>query len=522
MKMPLAATLAFHSILLLYLSHTCLGSTAASYTSADYLAPTRSNLDDEILDVHDVEKVRNETDATKIKHILDRISSWMKEKRKTDNKQNNRQEYNGNHDTNRQCHRPFVTLAYAQSLDGMIATQTIHGKEGGADVAKSKNLQLSCPASMELTHKLRNMHDAILVGGTTFLLDQPRLNVRLASSTSSSSSSKLSSHEIIQQPMPVILDTNLHNLQHLLFNRTISNTDLDSWHQSTTKDMTLQLPDIILQSIKAKNPTICCSSEAAKSFLDILEVIVQDQEEYASNNMRKKKKTYSITVYKTIEDGAEEESITSINNNNYLPIKITIRIETHHHHHHHHRNSKNVNDDTDLLNELTFTLLPCQTITKIRQTDANNNGDVDYDEHATTTTKMKKTNSHILNLRHVLRQLHTQFDIDSIMVEGGSSILSSFINECCNLSGGNYSSSDSSIVDCICVTIAPKIIGGKWGLPVLGGLAVDSRSSNFDSDPCEILTTIKNGDFVTLGGQDCTFLGRIRLKEGLHSLSTTN
>jgi riboflavin biosynthesis pyrimidine reductase len=519
-KMLLAATLAFYSILLLYLSHTCLGSTAASYTSADFLAPTRSNLDDKILDAHDVEKVRNETDATKIKHILDRISSWMKEKRKTDNKRNNRQEYNVNHDITRQFHRPFVTLAYAQSLDGMIATQTNHGKEEGADVAKSKNLQLSCPTSMELTHKLRNIHDAILVGGTTFRLDQPRLNVRLASSTSSSSSSKLSSHEIIQQPMPVILDTNLQNLQHLLFNRTISNTDLDSWHQSTTKDTTLQLPDIILRRIKAKNPTICCSSEAAKSFLDILEVIVQDQEEYASNNMRKKKKTYSITVYKTIEDGAEEESITSTNNNNYLPIKITIRIETHHHHH---RNSKNVNDDTDLLNELTFTLLPCQTITKIRQTDANNNCDVDYDEHATTTTKLKKkTNSHILNLRHVLHQLHTQFDIYSIMVEGGSSILSSFINECCYLSGGNYSNSDSSIVDCICVTIAPKIIGGKWGLPVLGGLAVDSRSSNFDSDPCDKLITIKNGEFVTLGGQDCTFLCRIRLKEGLHSLSTTN
>lgn len=460
-----------------------------------------------------MEKVTNETDATKIKHILDRISSWMKEKRKTDNKRNNnnRQEYNVNHDTTRQCHRPFVTMAYAQSLDGMIATQTNQGEEEErAHVAKSKNLHLSCPTSMELTHNLRNMHDAILVGGTTFLVDQPQLNVRLLapSTSSSSSSTQLSSHEIIQQPMPVILDTNLHNLQHLLFNRTISNTDLDSWHQSTTKDMTLQLPEIILQRIKAKNPTICCSSEAAKSFLDIIEVIVQDQEQYVSNNKRKKKKTYSITVYKTIEDGEDVVSATNNNNsNNYLPIKITIRID------HYHRNSRNaeIDDDDDLLNEiLTFTLLPCQTITK--------SCDVKNDEDTTTTTTMNKTNSHKLNISHVLHQLHTQFDVDSIMVEGGSSILSSFINECCNLSGGNDSFSDSttwskdtgSIVDCICVTIAPKLIGGKWGLPVLGGLAGDS-----DSDPCEKLITIKNGEFVTLGGQDCTFLGRIRLKEGV-------
>jgi riboflavin biosynthesis pyrimidine reductase len=550
--MPLVA---FHIVLCFYLSHACLGSTTASYASTDGLAPTRS-IDDKIIDVPDVEEGSNDiTDATKIKHILDRVLSWMKEKRRNDSKRNNRQEYNVNHDTARwQYHRPFVTLAYAQSLDGMIATQTTsHGDKDDDDegtMHKSTNLQLSCPTSMELTHNLRNMHDAILVGWTTFLLDQPRLNARLLASSSSISSStttKLSpNNENVQQqqPMPVVLDTNLHNLQYLLFNRTICNTDIDSSVHQPSKDgkmTTLLLPDgIILSRIKAKNPTICCSSQAAKSFLNILEFIVQDQEEYnKSNKKRRREKTYSITVYKTMEEEydtphqevadvhASEKSaniISSNNNNNnyYLPIKITIRIETHHHNHH--RNSKIVNnDDVDLSNELTFTLLPCQTITKITQyADYNDNyedGNCDKVDDTMKTKTKKKKNSQTLNVRHVLHQLYTQFDIESIMVEGGAAILSSFVNECCMRGGGDSNdttwSKDTVVVDCICVTIAPTIIGGKWGLPVLGGLSVTGRNSNFDSK----LIAIKNGEFVTLG-QDCTFLGKIRLKEGIESVSS--
>jgi riboflavin biosynthesis pyrimidine reductase len=468
----------------------------------------------------------------------------MKEKRKNDIKRNNRQEYNVNHDTvRRQYHRPFVTLAYAQSLDGMIATQTTnHGDKDddeGRTMHKSNNLQLSCPTSMELTHNLRNMHDAILVGGTTFLLDQPRLNARLLASSSSISSStttKLSpNNENVQQqqPMPVVLDTNLYNLQHLLFNRTLSHTDFDSSVHQPSKDgkmTTLLLPDgIILSRIKAKNPTICCSSQAVKSFLNILEFIIHDQEEYNnSNKKRRREKTYSITVYKTIEEEedthnqevaavhASEKSVNIINssntNNNYLPIKITIRIETHH------RNSKIVNDDVDLSNELTFTLLPCQTITKMETQYADNNDNYDtencdnVDDNTTKIkTKMKK-NSQTLNLRHVLHQLHTQFDIESIMVEGGAAILSSFVNECCMGGGDSHDTtwSKDTLVDCICVTIAPTIIGGKWGLPVLGGLSVAGR--NDDALLCGKFIAIKNGEFVNLG-QDCTFLGRIRLKE---------
>ncbi len=81
------------------------------------------------------------------------------------------------------AHRvPFVTLSYAQSLDGSIAA------------ADRSPLRLSGPAAMRLTHALRAMHDAILVGVGTVLADDPRLTVRLVEGA---------------QPRPVILDSRL-------------------------------------------------------------------------------------------------------------------------------------------------------------------------------------------------------------------------------------------------------------------------------------------------------------------------
>ncbi|NBC16316.1 MAG: GTP cyclohydrolase II [Bacteroidetes bacterium] len=78
--------------------------------------------------------------------------------------------------------RPFVTLSYAQSLDGSIAARP------GAQ------LMLSGAESLVLTHKLRDLHDAILVGIGTVLSDDPRLTVRRVKG---------------DDPVPVVLDTQL-------------------------------------------------------------------------------------------------------------------------------------------------------------------------------------------------------------------------------------------------------------------------------------------------------------------------
>ena len=63
---------------------------------------------------------------------------------------------------------PFVTIKYAQSIDGRIATLT------------GNSQWISSPASLKFAHRLRAEHDAILVGRGTVEKDNPELTVRLA------------------------------------------------------------------------------------------------------------------------------------------------------------------------------------------------------------------------------------------------------------------------------------------------------------------------------------------------------
>ncbi|MBW0495018.1 hypothetical protein O181_034733 [Austropuccinia psidii MF-1] len=83
--------------------------------------------------------------------------------------------------------RPFVTLTYAQSLDGKIAGS------GG------RQLRLSGNPSLKMTHLLRAKHDGILVGVGTVLNDDPQLTARnLAIPV-----------PLEKQPQPIVLDTSL-------------------------------------------------------------------------------------------------------------------------------------------------------------------------------------------------------------------------------------------------------------------------------------------------------------------------
>jgi 3,4-dihydroxy 2-butanone 4-phosphate synthase/GTP cyclohydrolase II len=89
--------------------------------------------------------------------------------------------------------RPFVTLSYAQSIDGSIAYRP------------GRPLALSCRDSLTLTHQLRSIHDGILVGIGTILADDPYLTVR---------------HINEKSPQPIIVDGRLrfpldaHALKH--------------------------------------------------------------------------------------------------------------------------------------------------------------------------------------------------------------------------------------------------------------------------------------------------------------------
>jgi 3,4-dihydroxy 2-butanone 4-phosphate synthase/GTP cyclohydrolase II len=78
--------------------------------------------------------------------------------------------------------RPFVTLSYAQSLDGSITAR------------RGQRTAISGPEAMRLTHQLRARHDGILVGIGTVLVDDPQLTVRLVEGSN---------------PQPIVLDSQL-------------------------------------------------------------------------------------------------------------------------------------------------------------------------------------------------------------------------------------------------------------------------------------------------------------------------
>jgi riboflavin-specific deaminase-like protein len=105
----------------------------------------------------------------------------------------------------RRHHRPLVTVSYAQSVDGSIASRD------------REQLRLSSHQSMVLTHRIRTACDAIVIGINTLLVDNPLLTVRLVEGPS---------------PRPIILDSTLRTPLHA---RLLNRTDHGCWLACTEK-----------------------------------------------------------------------------------------------------------------------------------------------------------------------------------------------------------------------------------------------------------------------------------------------
>ena len=167
--------------------------------------------------VHDL-RSQLATDDDVIVDVLSKIEAWQQDVY--------------SHSQDRNTKQSFVTLTYAQSLDGCVAfIDSVTGET-------SSNLPLSGKSSLRLTHGLRSIHDAVLVGGTTFAVDNPRLNVRMWPRSGGSGEVKHEHH----QPRPVILDTELKSLMRIQSDKA--------------------------GDIRAQNPIICCAQDAFDAMKD--------------------------------------------------------------------------------------------------------------------------------------------------------------------------------------------------------------------------------------------------------------
>lgn len=92
-----------------------------------------------------------------------------------------------------QYKRPFVIAKWAMSLDGKTATHRLDTND------------ISSPASRQHSHQTRQHVDAILVGATTAIHDDPLLTVRYSSSDTS----------ITKHPLRIILSSRGHFPEHL-------------------------------------------------------------------------------------------------------------------------------------------------------------------------------------------------------------------------------------------------------------------------------------------------------------------
>jgi riboflavin-specific deaminase-like protein len=136
--------------------------------------------------------------------------------------------------------RPFVTVSYAQSLDGSIAARP------------GRPMALSSQESLVLTHSLRASHDAILVGIGCVLADDPRLNVRLASGSN---------------PRPIVVDS---RLRFPPYARLLTNGSRPPWiFTSEVADVKRE------QSLKALGATIFRVSSTSDAKIDIAALLAK-------------------------------------------------------------------------------------------------------------------------------------------------------------------------------------------------------------------------------------------------------
>ena len=130
---------------------------------------------------------------------------------------------------------PFITLKYAQSIDGKIAAT-------GGD-----SKWISSEPSLGFAHKLRGMHDAVMVGIGTILADDPQLTVRRVKGRS---------------PLRVILDRELRIPQD---SRILQDQDI----APTTIATTSKADSVKLSFLRKMDVDVLVIKEDEKGMIDL-------------------------------------------------------------------------------------------------------------------------------------------------------------------------------------------------------------------------------------------------------------
>ena len=210
-------------------------------------------------------KIQKSNTEDTIHQLLNQVRTWQQshyhhDPNFTPQSQQDDEEY-CNYRTQSAPARPFITATFAQSVDGFMSPFMAHAESDNTTFQKAerpttlRNYPLSSHESLVLTHGLRSIHDGILIGGRTLLLDNPRLTNRLWGIAANHNSNniqieKVSNNETANrilsqnqlethQPQPIIIDPKLRYIQQLL--------------QETNGTMNL------------RHPIVCCTLDAASS-----------------------------------------------------------------------------------------------------------------------------------------------------------------------------------------------------------------------------------------------------------------
>ena len=282
---------------------------------------------------------------------------------------------------------PFVCVTYAQTLDGNIAISSNeheHKEQEQEQEKKSStsNLKLSSEDSFLLTHALRSQFDAILIGGKTLSLDNPRLNNRLWTPRT-----LLPSEE-----------------QDVNVNENVRDTSIVS--KDNGNPMSMSMPSSV-QSSSSSDQIILSNKQPIPVILDTsLRNVLRMVE---SDTFIKSAGSHEFIIVCCSQDAYYDED----ENNKCI-----------------------IQDYCNSHNNVVIKLLPCKT----------------------------NDSSPGLDLRDVMYRLRSIYDIGSIMVEGGASILSACLSNC-------------QLVDCVCVTVCPRVVG-RSGLNALGTAELRRNNNN--------------------------------------------